>query len=69
MYIKNMIKHLKKFYKKSNEMSEFLETFAKIKIKKENLKIYNNSFVTKDYHRRESDIIYKRIDNLKLKRI
>ncbi len=43
-------------------MSEFLETFVKIKIKKENLKIYNNSFITKDYHRRESDIIYKRID-------
>ena len=55
-------KTFKEILKKSNEMSEFLETFVKIKIKKENLKIYNNSFITKDYHRRESDIIYKRID-------
>ena len=32
-------KIFKEILKKSNEMSEFLETFVKIKIKKENLKI------------------------------
>ena len=42
-------------------MTDFLKTFIGLEVNSENLKIYNSSFITNDYKRRESDILYKDI--------
>ena len=42
-------------------MTDFLKTFIGLEVNSENLKIYNSSFITNNYKRRESDILYKDI--------
>lgn len=55
-------KTFKEILKSSYEMTDFLKTFIGLEVNSENLKIYNSSFITNDYKRRESDILYKDIN-------
>lgn len=54
-------KTFKEILKSSYEMTDFLKTFIGLEVNSENLKIYNSSFITNNYKRRESDILYKDI--------
>ena len=54
-------KTFKEILKSSYEMTNFLKTFIGLEVNSENLKIYNSSFITNNYKRRESDILYKDI--------
>jgi len=52
-------KTFKTILKDMNEMYMFLKVFVGLEISKKNVEIYNTNFITKDFHRRESDIICK----------
>ena len=56
-------KTFKEILKNSIEMTKFLKSFIGLEVNSENLKICNNNFITNDYKRRESDILYKNIKN------
>ena len=55
-------KTFKEILKNSIEMTKFLKSFIGLEVNSENLKICNSNFITNDYKRRESDILYKNIN-------
>lgn len=52
-------KTFKDILKDKKEMSKFLKQFIGLEVKEEELEKYKSSFITKNFERRESDIIYK----------
>lgn len=55
-------KTFKEILKNSIKMTKFLKSFIGLEVNSENLKICNSNFITNDYKRRESDILYKNIN-------
>ena len=55
-------KTFKEILSNKNEMAQFLKQFIGEEVEKENIEECKNTFITSNFERRESDIIYKRKD-------